>query len=76
MTLEEIEQQHSGAAYIVTRDVVASNGVEYHEGHLLWPYNHWTYGSISPAGVAVSEQMGEIPFFEVPVDAVRIVGVD
>ena len=39
-------------------------------GHQVYRFSGYTYGVISPGGVAVSEEPGENPFFEVPHDAV------
>lgn len=80
MTIEEIEKQHSGAAYIVTRDVTPEEcpwlDEPFTEGELVFPSKGYTYGAIGPSGVAVSRRQGEHPFIEIPLDAVRLVGVD
>lgn len=80
MTIEEIEQQHSGVAYVVTRNVTREEcpwlSSDLAEGDLIWPYTGYTYGVLSSSGVAATVEPGKTPFFEVPVDAVRMVGVD
>ena len=40
------------------------------EGTVVWSFRGYTYGCITPSGVAVSAVRGEHPFFEVPLDAV------
>jgi hypothetical protein len=87
--LNEIIRQHSGAAYIVTR-VVTDEECDWlpfnlYEGDILRPFHGYTYGCIAPTGVAVQPSQewldehdgyADSYFFEVPRDAVRIVGVD
>ena len=43
------------------------------EGEVVYEYLGYTYGAISPAGIPVSRVPDEIPFFEVPRDAVEVV---
>jgi hypothetical protein len=85
----EISRQHSGAAYIVTRNVTDEEcdwlPFDLEEDMILRPFYGYTYGCISPTGVAVQPSQewldehngyADTYFFEVPRDAVRIVGVD
>jgi hypothetical protein len=75
-----ITNQHSGVAYLTTRKLTQKfyrwlpRDIE--EGELLHPYYGVTYGSIGPAGVAVTFEAGVTPFYEVPRDGVRMVGID
>lgn len=39
------------------------------QGRTVYLYTDHTYGCITPAGVAVTNHPGEIPFFELPKDA-------
>jgi hypothetical protein len=41
------------------------------EGAVVYEYRGYTYGCISPGGIAVSFEPGETPFFQVPADAVE-----
>jgi hypothetical protein len=86
---EQISRQHSGAAYIVTRNVTDEEcpwlPFNLTEGEIYEPSNRYHYGVCTPNGVMVQpstewllEHPGYHPTFafEVPRDAVRIVGVD
>ena len=46
------------------------------KGKVVYKYTGYTYGLISRDGVAVSDQPGETPFYEVPGDSVDWQGVD
>lgn len=68
-----------GTGYVVTQTIFKDEHPwlprDFTEGELLEPYVGCTYGSITPAGVAIREP-GTDRFLEVPRAAVRIVGVD
>lgn len=40
-------------------------------GTTLWSYSGHTYGCVSSGGVAVVAKAAEVPFFELPADALR-----
>ena len=39
-------------------------------GTTVWSYDGFTYGVVSPSGIAVSAKAAETPFFEIPADAI------
>jgi hypothetical protein len=41
------------------------------KGSFVYRYDDYTYGLISPGGVAVTLIDGELPFFELPFDALE-----
>ena len=43
---------------------------DYCKGELLHEYYGFTYGCISPSGMAMSEQPNTTPYLEIPCDAV------
>ena len=40
-------------------------------GEIFWTFDGETYGCISPTGIAVSRELDEYPFFEIPRTAIR-----
>lgn len=58
----------------VTRDVPAEenySGRAVAAGEVLYKYFGATYGCVSPAGVALTQEPGQTPFFEFPWDAIE-----
>lgn len=45
----------------------------YEEGEEIFKYTGYTYGCISRMGIACSEVEGEIPFFELPMNALDVI---
>ena len=43
---------------------------DYKKGETVYEYTDHTYGCITDSGIAVTEVEDEIPFFEVPIEAV------
>jgi hypothetical protein len=63
--------------YVVIRNVTP-NECEWLEetikkGTEVYKYYNHTYGCISPNGIAVSKEHGEIPFFELPRNALQVI---
>lgn len=60
---------------ILTRDVTVDEcpwlDRDLKAGDVLWSYDAYTYGCVSPGGIAVTAKAAETPFFEVPADAVK-----
>lgn len=40
------------------------------KGKTVYAFKGYTYGCISPTGVAVSDEPDKIPFYEIPKDAI------
>lgn len=59
---------------VLTRDVPIAEcpwlDRDLKKGEVVWTYDGYDYGCISPRGIAVSAKAAETPFFEVPRDAV------
>jgi len=59
---------------ILTRDVTQNEcpwlDADLPKGTTVWSYDGYTYHVVSPAGIAVSAKAAEMPFFEIPADAV------
>ena len=57
--------------------VIADTHLEYgsHEtipkDKIVYEYQGCTYNCISPDGVAVTDKLGEIPFYEMPINSLR-----
>ena len=62
----------------VTRDVTVEEcpwlEKTVYTGHYVWEYLNYTYGCITDTGIAVSEQHGRTPFYELPKDALSFKG--
>ena len=43
----------------------------YRKGETVYRHYGATYGCVTPAGVACTEQPGQLPFFELPGDALE-----
>lgn len=61
--------------YELNRDVTRAECFwlhrDYKKGERVYLFPGHTYGCITPAGLPCSEQPGQIPFFELPTDALR-----
>ncbi len=59
---------------ILKRDVPQSEcpwlDADLKKGTTVWSYEGYTYGVVTPSGVAVTAKAAETPFFEVPADSV------
>lgn len=55
----------------VTRAECPWLSADIEEGVRVFAYRGCTYGCIGPAGIAVTSEPDETPFFEVPFDAVE-----
>jgi hypothetical protein len=59
--------------YSLTRDVTREEcdwlDWDLPAGKLVYEWTGHTYGAITREGIAVTEQPGELPFFELPYDA-------
>lgn len=58
----------------MTRDVTTDEcpwlDADIPAGTILYKYWGYTYGCVSPAGIALTREQSEPPFFEVPRDAI------
>lgn len=41
-----------------------------HQGDMVYKYSGYTYGVMSPNGVAVTDEKDVTPFYEIPSDAI------
>jgi hypothetical protein len=61
--------------YEVIRDVTVSEchwlKDDVKKGTVVYEYNGYTYGCVSPGGVACTLQKGQTPFFELPYDSIK-----
>lgn len=61
------------AELVLVRDVLRSEcpwlDRDLRAGERLFRYPGYTYGCVSPAGIAMTEEAGQTPFFEVPREA-------
>lgn len=55
---------------VITRELTDDWNKHTRPGQIVYRYRGYTYGCIAPGGIAVSLELGEPPFFEVPADAV------
>ena len=63
--------------YKVNRDVTQKEchwlKATVQKGTIVYKYMGHTYGCITPAGIAVSRKDQQLPFFELPKDALTII---
>ena len=61
--------------YELTRDVTRTEchwlDRDYKAGEHVFEYTGYTYGCVTPSGIAITARPGETPFHELPADALR-----
>ena len=56
--------------YKFIRDV-STKDRNFYKDEIVFGYSGYSYGCISPSGIACCEKAGETPFFEIPGDALK-----
>ncbi|KKN88708.1 hypothetical protein LCGC14_0245990 [marine sediment metagenome] len=62
---------------VLTRDVSIGEcpwlDKDMKKGDMVYEYKEYTYGCITNNGVACSKEEEETPFFELPIDSVKVI---